>query len=273
MNPVCWIDGEAATALPIVDRGLHYGDGLFETMAVKEGRIVLLDYHLERMQQGCARLALPMPIMPALKRELDTAAYGQARAVLKLMLTRGEGGRGYRPPADPKPRRILLRYDWLDHPESSARDGVRIRVCATRLAAQPLLAGIKHLNRLEQVLARAEWDDADGFQEGLMLDLEGRVIEGTMTNVFASPREGVLLTPDLSRAGVAGVMRRHIMEQAAASGIEVRVTTLSLDELKACQEIFLCNSLLGVWPVRELDGQGYPVGSMARQAQRWAAAC
>ena len=273
MNLPCWIDGVAATELPALDRGLHYGDGLFETLAVKEGRIGLLDFHLERLHEGCARLALPMPAVDELHKELHAAAQDQSRAVLKLMLTRGEGGRGYRPPAHPKPRRILLRYPWPDYPEQWARDGVRVKTCDTRLASQPRLAGIKHLNRLEQVLARAEWNDADGYQEGLMLDLEGKVIEGTMSNVFASPREGVLLTADLSHAGVAGVMRRHILEQAARSALQVRVAALPLDELRGCREIFLCNSLMGVWPVTELDGQSYPVGSMTRQAQRWAAAC
>lgn len=273
MNPVCWIDGTPATDLPVLDRGLHYGDGLFETLAVKEGRISLLDFHLERLQEGCARLALPMPHVELLKEELHTAALDQTHAVLKLMVTRGEGGRGYRPPAEAKPRRILLRYPWPDYPELWSRDGVRIRVCDTRLAHQPRLAGIKHLNRLEQVLARAEWSDVDDCQEGLMLDLEGRVIEGTMSNVFGSSREGELLTPDLSHAGVAGVMRRHLLEQATRSGVKARVTALSLDELRRCREIFLCNSIMGVWPVMELGGRHYPVGSMTREAQAWAAAC
>jgi len=106
-----------------------------------------------------------------------------------------------------------------------------------------------------------------------MLDTGGRVIEGTMTNVFASPRENVLLTPDLSRAGVAGVMRRHILEQAAKAGVQVQVTGSSLDEFMQAGEIFLCNSLIGVWPVRELAGRGYALGSMTLRAQRWAAAC
>lgn len=273
MNTPCWIDGVAADALPVLDRGLHYGDGLFETLAVKHGSIGLLQSHLERLQEGCTRLGLPMPPVEMLKTELLAAASGETRAVLKLMVTRGEGGRGYRPPAEPKSRRILLRYPWPEYPEAWARDGVRVRVCDTRLAEQPRLAGMKHLNRLEQVLARAEWSEADGYQEGLMLDVGSRVVEGTMTNVFASPREDVLMTPDLSRAGVAGVMRRHILEQATASSVQVRVTDLPLTELMQANEIFLCNSLIGVWPVSELGGRSYAVGPMTQRAQRWADAC
>lgn len=273
MSARCWIDGVAADTLPVLDRGLHYGDGLFETLAVKDGSIGLLQSHLERLQEGCTRLGLPMPPLEILQTELHAAAAGETRAVLKLMVTRGEGGRGYRPPVDTRPRRILLRYPWPDYPEAWARDGVRTLICDTRLSTQPRLAGMKHLNRLEQVLARAEWDEADGYQEGLMLDAGGRVVEGTMTNVFAVTREDVLLTPDLSRAGVAGVMRRHILEQAAKAGMQIRVAELPLAALMRANEIFLCNSLIGVWPVSELGGRSYAVGAMTRRAQRWAETC
>ncbi len=273
MSVDCWIDGEPAAAVPVQDRGLQYGDGLFETLAVKDGRIGLLAFHLDRLAEGCRRLGLAMPARDLLETELQAAAAGAAHAVLKLMLTRGSGGRGYRPPADAVARRILSRHPWPEYPEIWARDGVRVKVCDTRLAAQPRLAGIKHLNRLEQVLARAEWSDADDIQEGLMLDLEGRVIEGTMSNVFASPGEGVLLTPDLSRSGVAGVMRRHLLEQAANTGIKVRVEPFPLATLLRAREIFLCNSILGVWPVTEVVGRRYPVGALTRQAAAWAAAC
>ena len=262
-----------APALPVQDRGLQYGDGLFETLAVKDGRIVLLESHLQRLAEGCARLGLAMPAPAMLRTELHTAAAGPAPAVLKLILTRGSGGRGYRPPAVPEPRRVLLRYPWPEYPAAWSEEGASLRVCDTRLSIQPRLAGIKHLNRLEQVLARAEWNDTDGYQEGLMLDTEERVIEGTMSNVFASPGEGVLLTPDLSRCGVAGVMRRHILEQAAQSGIPIREAPITLDELLRAREIFLCNSVMGVWPVTALAGKRFPVGALTRHAQRWAEAC
>ena len=272
MTADCWIDGVPAAMLPVQDRGLQYGDGLFETLAVQDGRISLLDFHLDRLATGCERLGFAMPPAASLKVELQAASAAD-RAVLKLILTRGSGGRGYRPAEAAVPRRILSRHPWPEYPATWSQDGVRARVCALRLAAQPQLAGIKHLNRLEQVLARAEWGDADGFQEGLMLDQEGRVIEGTMSNVFASPGEGVLLTPDLSRCGVAGVMRRYLLEQAAKAGITVRVEPFPLATLLRAREIFLCNSILGVWPVTELAGRRYPIGAMTRLAQAWAAEC
>jgi 4-amino-4-deoxychorismate lyase len=151
-------------------------------------------------------------------------------------------------------------------------EGVVLRICTTRLGSNPALAGLKHLNRLEQVLARAEWGESDGIQEGLMLDAEGSVVEGTMTNLFAAPSGGPLLTPDLSHAGVAGVMRRHIIEQAAVAGIQVQVRRINPGELMDQHELFVCNSLIGVWPVACLGERRYTVGPLTRLAQKWASA-
>jgi len=268
VTPACWIDGQPAEALPLTDRGLHYGDGLFETLAVREGRIRHLDMHLDRLWDGCRRLGMPALDAQQLRRELDAAASGQSRAVMKLMVTRGSGGRGYRPPAEVKVTRVLLRYPWPEYPAEWAESGIEARICNTRLGSNPALAGIKHLNRLEQVLARAEW--GEGAAEGLMLDADAHVIEGTMTNVFAS-RQGLLVTPALDQAGVAGVTRRHILESAERAGIRVGVRRLSLDEFLDSEEIFVCNTIAGVWPVNCIGTRRYPVGDMARLARQWAA--
>lgn len=267
----CWIDGQPADRLPVSDRGLHYGDGLFETLPVRDARIPLLDAHLQRLREGCAHLGFAAAAEDVLRRELSQAADGQGRAVLKLMITRGSGGRGYRPPDNPVPTRLLLRYPWPDYPASWQDHGITLRICTTRLGSHPALAGLKHLNRLEQVLARAEWSDSDGIQEGLMLDGEGTVVEGTMTNVFAVTAEGVLVTPDVSRAGVYGVMRRHILEQADKAGIPAAVRRLSLTELPGMRELFVCNSIIGVWPALRLGEQRYETGPVTRRAQGWAA--
>jgi 4-amino-4-deoxychorismate lyase len=268
MTSACWVNGQPAEALPLTDRGLHYGDGLFETMAVVDGSIRRLELHLERLIEGCVRLRMPAQDVTQIEEELQRAAAGQPRAVLKLMLTRGSGGRGYRPPDQPSVTRLVFRHAWPDYPLEWGREGIELRICTTRLAGDSPLAGVKHLNRLEQVLARAEW--SEGAVEGLMLDAEDRVVEGTMTNLFASPAEGRLLTPDLSRSGVAGVTRRHILARAKAEGIQVEVRDMSLDELLANREIFVCNSIAGVWPVSRIGVQQYAVGAMARRAQAWA---
>ena len=262
MNSGTWVDGKPADAVPLTDRGLQYGDGLFETCAVQDGGIRRLGMHLDRLREGCARLDMPMP-----DAELRLAAQDQAQAVLKLILTRGSGGRGYRPPERTQVSRLLLRYPWPDYPAVWSEEGVELRICSTRLGRNPALAGLKHLNRLEQVLARAEW--VEGAAEGLMRDEEGFIVEGTMSNVFASPAEGRLVTPDLSQAGVAGVTRRHIMERAQRQGLAVEVRRLPLEELLASREIFVCNSIVGVWPVKRIDSRDYAVGPMTRHAARW----
>ena len=269
MMPAAWVDGEPAETLRLADRGLQYGDGLFETLAVQGGRIRRLGMHLERLKEGCTRLHLPMPDEALLRQELGRAAEGESRAVLKLILTRGPGGRGYRPPESPSVTRMVFRHAWPDYPAAWYTQGIELRVCTTRLAVGSPLAGLKHLNRLEQVLARAEW--GEGAQEGLMRDAEDHVVEGTMSNLFAAPAEGRLVTPDVSRSGVAGVTRRHILERARAEGLSVEVRTLALDELLLCREIFVCNSIIGVWPVQRIESRSYPVGPLTRRAAAWAA--
>lgn len=259
-----WVDGRPATDLPLGDRGLAYGDGLFETIAVRGGRAILLPRHLARLGEGLRRLAIDLD--PAvLEAELRAFFAELGEGVAKLMITRGEGLRGYAPPQPACPRRILLGNPLPNYPAANAEQGVRLFPCATRLAEQPLLAGLKHLNRLEQVLARGEWQDA-AFAEGLMRDMSGRVIEGVFSNLFLV-RDGVLLTAELSRCGVAGVMRAELLEQAARLGIACEVRDIGFDELLAADELFLCNSLYGIWPVRELAASVWPAGPLTRKLQ------
>lgn len=259
-----WVDGLPAAELPLSDRGLAYGDGLFETIAVRGGRAVLLPRHLARLGEGVRRLSINLDLV-ALETELSAFCTSLGEGVAKLIVTRGDGLRGYAPPQPASARRILLGSPAPSYPAVNAEQGVCLFPCATRLAEQPLLAGLKHLNRLEQVLARGEWQDA-AFAEGLLCDVSGRVIEGVFSNLFLV-REGVLLTPDLSRCGVAGVMRAEVLAQAETLGIERRVSDIDYDELLAADEVFLCNSLYGIWPVRQLSASVWPVGPLTRKLQ------
>ena len=270
MTVTCWINGEPGTRIEVSDRGLQYGDGVFETLAVRDGRITLLDFHLQRLMEGCRRLLIPSPSPDVIRDELNAAARDQQRAVLKLIVTRGSGGRGYRPPLTVSPNRILTVHDWPAYRETWWEQGINARICTTVLGNNPQLAGIKHLNRLEQILARAEWPDTDDIQEGLMTDAGGSLIEGTMTNVFARLADGKLVTPDLQTCGVAGVMRRHLLEQAERTGIAVHVGGFKPAEVRSATEVFVCNSVIGVWPVRQLDDWSYRVGEMTRKFQQWA---
>ncbi|GGX81312.1 aminodeoxychorismate lyase [Litchfieldella qijiaojingensis] len=236
--------------LPVDDRGVAYGDGLFETVLVRDGRPCLWDYHMARLQAGCRRLGIPMPERDVLDRLPAQAGVGLL--VLKLILTRGSGGRGYLPPEAPEPH---LRWQCLPFTanERNWREGVRIRHCVLRLAIQPALAGLKHLNRLENVLARREWSDP-GTAEGLLCDQGGRMVEATCMNVFWR-RRGVLETPGLDRCGVAGTLRQALLERLAIT--EVEADPRILGEAEA---LWLGNSVQGVWPVIRLDDtEGHPL--------------
>lgn len=246
------VDGIPAQSLPLDDRGLHYGDGLFETIAVREGEPKLWSAHLARLRRGCERLQLPMPDGDLLRAEAARLCADTAAGVLKLLYTRSSAGRGYRPVAAPA-RRVLMLAPPPAYQSTAWEQGVVIRVCALRLAAQPRLAGLKHLNRLEQVLARAEWDDPN-VAEGLMLDNNERVIEATQSNVFLVHGKR-LLTPALDRCGVSGVMRETVLALAPELGLAVEETELGLDDVRTADELFLSNSLIGVWPVARLDDQ------------------
>ena len=260
------VDGRAQETVSANDRGLHFGDGVFETMAVEDGRALCLARHLERLGAGCTRLAIPAPAMSTLESECAQLALGVAQGVLKIIVTRGPSGRGYAPHPAATATRVVARYPWPDYPAARRREGVAVRVCATRLARNRALAGLKHLNRLEQVLARAE-PDTQEYPEGLMLDDTGQVIEGTMSNVFMR-RGKRLSTPDLRQCGVAGIMRDLIL--AAVDGLHgarVDVAPLTVEDLMTADECFLCNSLIGIWPIQSLHGTPLGVGPMAHELQ------
>ena len=254
------IDGRAAAAVAADDRGLHFGDGLFETLAVRRGRPRFWEQHWRRLGAGCERLGLERPDEAVLRDEIGRLAAGRERLVVKLILTRGSGPRGYRPPAAPRTRRILLASDWPEHPRAHARAGIALHLCRTRLGRNPALAGLKHCNRLEQVLARREW--AEEAAEGLMLDTEDCVIEGTMSNVFLIAGD-LLRTPRLDRCGVAGVVRELILERAPELGLEVREERLGLGDVRAADGLFLCNAVIGIWPVRRFGEREYPAPAAA----------
>ncbi len=248
------VDGRPARAVSVADRGLHYGDGVFETLPISAGVVRHWERHLERLRLGCARLGMACPEDTVLRADLDRLRVGVDHAVLKLIVTRGVGGRGYRPPDPAKPTRIFARHPRWSYPAALYRNGIVVRVCATRLSRNPVLAGIKHLNRLEQVLARQEWADPE-VHEGLMQDTGGRVIEGTMTNLFLV-RGGRLVTPDLSECGVLGIMRGLCIEAAARVGLETDIRAVDLADIYNAEGAFMCNSVVGVWPIRELHGEG-----------------
>lgn len=259
------INGQPGTLLSAQDRGLAYGDGIYRTLEVKAGHPLLWRWHWQRLAADCLALRLPCPEEALLLQEIGQVCADLPRAVVKVMLTRGEGPRGYAMPEVMHPTRIVSAAPWGGYPPVRAEEGVCVRWCLTPLAIQPRLAGIKHLNRLENVLARSEWSDP-GVAEGLMCDTEGSVVEGTMTNLFMV-RSGVLITPVLDRCGVSGALRAWLMEAAASLGLSVREIRLSRECLLQADEVFIGNSLAGLWPVTRLDERAWPVGALTRRLQ------
>lgn len=262
--PGCLVDGLPANQVSVADRGLSYGDGLFETLRVSRGQIALIDYHLARLQRGLQALKLQADLA-VVEREWRDLAGQMGAGVIKLTLTRGVGKRGYAVPVPASSVRIQQCFAPASYPAEHARDGIALFPCATRLARQPLLAGLKHLNRLEQVLARSEWADPQ-YAEGLVCDTQGLPVECTMSNIFIRDQRR-WLTPALAQCGVRGVMRDYLLDQLRAHGEQVDEVEMDYTRLTQASELFCCNSLYGIWPIVALEQHRWPVGPHTEYAQ------
>lgn len=247
MTPRLFIGDTVISAIPVDDRGLAYGDGVFETMRVHSGQLPLWPRHRERLLEGARRLGMVLPRIEVIEAQLRDAIAGIDAGVLKLLVTRGSGGRGYAPPAVPVPMWMLAMHPL---PSPCTATGLHLHCCQTRLAVQPALAGIKHCNRLEQVVARAECDQA-GCDEGLMLNLAGEVICATAANLLVL-RDGRWITPSVEASGVAGVCRGWLLEQGL-----IEVGVLNMHEVETADALALCNAVRGILPVSSLGEVAY----------------
>jgi 4-amino-4-deoxychorismate lyase len=254
------INGVQAEYISVMDRGLHYGDGVFETIACVNNQLQFWPQHLTRMAAGAEKLKINFPDerlwLHDVQQLFDAQISGEP-CIIKLMLTRGIGERGYRHPAKPVPSRIAIRTDWPDNTDRVAERGARIRLCETRLSVSPQLAGIKHLNRLDNVLARNEWQDE--YDEGLMMDFQDNIIEGTMSNVFAI-KQGVVYTPALDRCGVNGIIRQQLLLIANELNMRIQESNITQAGLAEMDEMLLTNSVIGIWPVTEFADTKYTIG-------------
>lgn len=252
--PLISVNGVLDAAISPLDRGFAYGDGVFETCRYSQGSIPLWNFHRERLLHSTERLKIPLD-ESVLSRHLDAMQTylrdaNITHAVVKITLTRGVGGRGYRLPDQIEPTYCIGVFPCAPLESEQYQNGVAVRICDFRLSQTPDLAGMKHLNRLEHILARAEWQDE--FAEGLLLDSQGRVVEATVSNLFVI-KNNRLYTPDLLAAGVAGVMRRVIIEELAPRlEIDCQIVEMSLDFVREADELFLCNSVFGIWPINQL---------------------
>lgn len=261
------INGIPCDTISVDDRGLLYGDGVFRTMLLRNGKLLQWSRHYAKLLKDCLTLQLPCPDEALLQHELDFLVGNTRDGVVKIIVTRGRSQRGYAPASHPAVTRILSLNPLPVYSEAHSKSGIRIHLCQLRLSHQPRLAGAKHLNRLENVLAAAEWDDPE-IAEGLLLDGAGNVIEGIRSNIFMV-KDGELITPDLTRCGVAGITRERLIEWAVAQGMSCRVKNVSLRDLQQADEIFLVNTVIGVWPVREMPGYLCEHHPVAHVIQDW----
>lgn len=240
------VNGHPQDFLPLSDRAIHYGDGAFETVLVREGRLIYWQRHLSRLARACSLLQIPLEtaLLEQEARSLVTAS--DDTFILKMIVTRGSGGRGYTPPEVASPRRIVMRYPLPPDYSLLAERGIGVLRCHHPISENPASAGLKHLNRLDQVIASLELP-AD-CHEGLMCNAQGDVVEGIKSNVFLV-QAGRLATPLLDRAGVSGIQREVVLEICAAQKLSCQVREVSFAEVLEADEVFVCNSVFGIWPV------------------------
>jgi 4-amino-4-deoxychorismate lyase len=241
-----WIDGVAGTTLPLDDRGLQYGDGLFETILVRDGQPRFLEAHFLRLTLGLARLGISFNAADALSDDITrAAAQAPPLAIIKVIVTRGSFvRRGYAPEDAARARRIVTLWPTVLAPPLAS--GVALGIAHSRAATSSALAGLKHLNRLENVLAAAEI--VEGEFDVIMVDLAHRVISGSSCNLFIV-NAGRLVTPHVDTAGVAGVMRGIVLREAPRLGIGCELRDLTLEDVTSADEVFVTNARVGVVPV------------------------
>ena len=247
------INGKPSAGLSVNDRGLSYGDGVFRTFLVNNGVPHHWELQYQKLSQDCQALGISCPNNDVLTSDIKTLFNDGTDAIAKIIVTRGESSRGYAVPNDIQANRVVIKSAMPIYPLNNQTQGVNLHLCELKLGLQPKLAGVKHLNRLENVLARMEWKDAS-IADGLLLDSNDNVIECTMSNIFA--RYGnELITPSLEECGVAGIARARIIENTKRFNLDIKIEALKLNKLMQADEIIICNSLFGAWQVVSFNGK------------------
>ncbi len=258
------INGRFDAAITPFDRGFAYGDGVFRTMPCISGIPHCWYHHYAKLESDCNALSIVCPQQDILFDDIQKLCREpgwQHECVIKIVITRGESGRGYALPPLAQPNRVVIASPAPEFPENNFSEGITLYLCQTRLSSQPRLAGIKHLNRLENVLARMEWTD-NHIADGLLLDEKGNVIECTTSNLFARIGDD-LVTPDLTQCGVAGVTRSRVLQLGPVLGCAIKMRPIRLSELMDADEVVVCNSIFGAWQVRRLVSHTWPLGALA----------
>ena len=265
-NATYLINGNSNYTISPLDRGFAYGDGIFRTLIMREGQPENWPLHYQKLVADCAAINIVCPSAEILMSDLAQLFLPTETAVAKIIITRGEGERGYAPPAITAPMRVVLKTAMPNYPKSYSAQGVNLHVCKTQLAAQPLLAGVKHLNRLENVLARMEWTDPT-IADGIMLDHQNNVIECTAANIFARFND-TLITPDLSQCGIAGITRQRIIEHSKLWSLKIEINQINLEQLLSADEVIISSSLFTAWQVQHILHKNWQPSPLANNIRK-----
>lgn len=245
----CLVNGIEQNQIHIENRGLAYGDGLFTTAKIINGKIQYLSSHVQRLVLGCEKLVLFAPNKVELTEQLIQVAKPYKLAVLKVIITASNGGRGYARSIDPKSDIIIMVHDYPKHYEALAIKGITLGNSKQQIGINPMLSGLKHLNRLEQVLLRQELVNTKE-DDLVVTNINDEVIEATSANLFFWLNDK-LCTPDVTNSGVNGLMRQTILQQYP----DTLIKKVTLAELANSPAMFICNSVMGIMPVKNYNGQ------------------
>ena len=266
LNTTYLINGNSNHTITPLDRGFAYGDGVFRTLVMRNGQPENWPLHYQKLVADCAAINIVCPSAAIIMSDLYQLFIPSDTAVAKIIITRGEGERGYATPAITAPMRVVLKTAMPNYPKNYAVLGVNLHVCKTQLAAQPLLAGVKHLNRLENVLARMEWNDPT-IADGIMLDHRDNVIECTAANIFAR-FNNTLITPNLTQCGIAGITRQRIIDHAHLWNLKIQVEQINLERLLTADEVLICSSLYNAWQVQQILHKNWQPSSLANNIRK-----
>ena len=255
------VNGCEQQLLAITDRATQYGDGCFTTMLVEHQQVQLWSLHLTRLKVSLARLAITAPNWQQVYTDVIALALKYPhKGGIKILISRGSGGRGYNPTGCNDTQVIITHFEWPLHYQQWQQQGIVLGVCQQRMGNSPMLAGMKHLNRLEQVLLKQEIEQA-GWVDAIALDGDDRVIETTVANLFW--RKGnTVYTPALQRAGVAGVMRQHVLDMLYKLNCDYQVGDFDLAAVFAADEVFITNALMALVPINQIQTTQYSEHTM-----------
>ena len=267
MKNLSLINGVFSETVSVFDRGLAYGDGLFETMSwrytgKKKNQVEFWKRHLNRISFSCKKLKISLPkenILQSHKDKILNKAYrlGIKKGILKLIITRGIGMRGYKFEKNINPTIIFLAFPFRDYPNHFYELGVNTKFCKSYITSNRNFAGLKHLNRLDSVLARDEWNN-EKIYEGMFIDENENIIEGTMTNIFLVKGKN-LFTPELLDYGINGIMREVVLENYDKFFDKIKITKIKKTSLNEFDQMFLTNSLLKIMPVRKIEKHKFSI--------------